>query len=551
MNGPRAAAISLALLGGGCSLILSTAEPSQCTTSADCDANPALVGRECREGFCVPRPGPPDGLDAGPKNCANSTLCTQANDGKASHCAKNGGVCTPWQTVQCEFLSGGDAWKDENALVLGAIFPFKVKQIAGQPLAMPYASRLRKAIDLAVNEVNGTLAGGVVLTTGPRRPIAVVHCDSGLDARLAQDAFQHLTEVVGVEALIIGADDDLVAVTPKAQAKKTALVCSDCIGPFPQNPQAWRIVPPLVQQVPMANWRVGALEAQRKAAPDAPSLVKVAVLTQKGRGEDAFVERFVQTVRFNGLSAQGNGSNFMVVTSEDPRTQSPRPSAHVEELRTFAPDIVVVAMGADFPRLYAPELEATWPSATPRPQYVLTDLSYDVASFVELLGPNSDDLRRRISGTRHAFDPARQTQIEAFEQRWLAKSNKEPPGGNWSAYEAFYALLYAIDGASVNAAKLDGARISTGFERLRAGPSIDVGPGPLNLALALLAEPTGSINLRGLWSELDWNLTTHDLDEGAAMFCFQRTRGFLEIKPDAGPRLATSTGVVSGVYACD
>ena len=554
MQGVRAAALAVGLMAAGCSVILNTAEPTQCSANVDCDANPSLRGRVCEEGFCViPKldTGPGDTPGGGP-GCVDSTLCTQANSGKASHCAKAGGACTPWQTPQCDFISGKDAWKDRNALVIGAIMPFTVKQVTGKALPLSYGDRIRRAIQLGVDEVNAAEPGGIVLTTGPQRPIAVIHCDSGLDPVLAQSAFDHLTGVVRAEAIILGADEDLVAVTPRAQKLGTALVCSDCLGPLPPVPQAWRISPPLALQAPMAAWRVGVLETQRKAAPDPPAVLKVAVLTEPGRAQAAFVARFMEVVRFNGKSVADNGGAFTVVTTEDPLTQAVDHAAHAAAIRAFEPDVVVVAMGANFPTHYAGDIEAGWPAGKPKPSYVITGLNYDLDTFTSLLKPSAEDLRRRISGTRSAFEQHLQDNIDAFEQRYLPPNNYIPSSGNWSGYEAFYALLYAIVAGSAGG-DLDGPHFSAGFARLRQGPDIDLGPADFGLGRSLLGQPNGTINVRGFWSELDWNLATHDLDGDASMFCFQRVGGALTIKRDAGPRFVASTGQVSNAnaYACE
>src|SRR5262249_33208707 len=95
------ATLVVGLLAGGCSVLLSTAEPTQCASQRDCDANPAFRDRVCEEGFCVI----PQAKGSG---CTTTDLCTQANSGKASVCKKAGDACVPWQTEQCRAISG--AW---------------------------------------------------------------------------------------------------------------------------------------------------------------------------------------------------------------------------------------------------------------------------------------------------------------------------------------------------------------------------------------------------------------------------------------------------------
>jgi hypothetical protein len=195
-------------------------------------------------------------------------------------------------------------------------------------------------------------------------------------------------------------------------------------------------------------------------------------------------------------------------------------------------------------------IEAEWPADKPKPYYVITDLNYDVTSFVSVLGPADEGLRHRISGTRNGFDQALQDNIDAFTQRYKPANNFHDPDGNFSGYDAFYAMAYAIAAAS-SQPLLDGPHISAGFERLRSGQIVDFGPKPIGFNIALLGGPA-TINVRGLWSNLDWNLTTHDLDNDVSMFCFEhKPDGSLAIKPNAGPHLVTSTGVVTGTYSCD
>jgi hypothetical protein len=146
-----------------------------------------------------------------------------------------------------------------------------------------------------------------------------------------------------------------------------------------------------------------------------------------------------------------------------------------------------------------------------------------------------------------------QDNVDAFSLRYKLANNFKSPDGNFSGYDAFYAMAYAIGAASTQLA-VDGPHISAGFERLATGPVIDVGPAGIGLALSLLGEAGGTINARGLLSQLDWNVTTRELViPDASLYCFQRdVDGALVIKQDAGPRLASGTGVVSGApYSCD
>lgn len=550
MNGLRVAAVAVALLGVGCSVLLNTAEPTQCTTGADCEANPSLGSRICQEGFCVlpMRPVSPPDTDAGTA-CVSTEICTVARSGQGWHCDGNGGACVRWQTDECQFIGGGRAWMDENALIIGSIQPFSGRLATGQRKPIPYAARIREAMDLALDEVAQAQGAGIVVPGRAPRPLAILHCDSGFDPVRAEIVFKHLTEVVGAPAVIVGADQDLAVIAPIARTRGTAIVGSDVNGPLPAPPLAWRIVPPLVQQAPMAAWRVGVLETQRKAGPNPPTSFKVAVLMGSDPGPSAFVDKLTEVLRFNGKTTTQNGSAaFHVERTEDPRTVNIDQAAHAKAIVDFRPDVVVVATGEDFTSFYANLIEASWPVDTPRPHYIVTELNYDVSTFEAVLAADKEDLRRRISGTRSGYSAAREVNIDGFRRRFATRYGNKDASGAWSGYEAMYSLIYAIQAASIGG-NLDGVHISAGFERLRAGPTVDIAPASIGTAFSFLAQPTQTIDLRGLWSDLGWNIVTRDLETDVGMYCFQREGGKLVIRPDAGPTLAG--GVVSGTYGCD
>jgi ABC-type branched-subunit amino acid transport system substrate-binding protein len=553
MRAARAVTFGIALLAAGCSVILNTAEPTQCSTEADCDAVPSLQSRSCVEGFCVLpalKPGPPR-ADAGTTQaCVSTELCKKANGGEGWHCNGHGAPCVQWQSARCPYIGGGDAWMSDDAIVIGAIQPFTGIQANGKALEIPYAERIRRAIDLAVDEIDEVQPQGIVVAGRPSSPLAVLHCNSSFATDKAQEVFRQLTDVVGVKAVIVGSDDDLVAVSQLAQQKNIAVVCSDCVGAQPLPPIAWRISPRLALQARMAEWRLRELEAKRKSEPDAPAQLKVALLTLPGRAPQQFVDEFVRGATFNGKSTADNGPSFWhVERSEDPRENNVNQTAHIDAIVAFEPDVIVVAMGDDFEAYYLTGIDDKWPSGKRRPQYILTQLNYDAARLAARL-VGRDDLRRTLSGTGDALTMQREANINAFRARYRAAYPELDPSGSWSGYEAAYALAYAIAAAGATGT-VDGPSISAGFGRLGSGPAIDVGKDQIHSAFGALAPSAGTINLRGLWSELDWAPATRDLDGDIGMWCVQSVGGVIDIKRDAGPRMSAATGVVTGTYQCD
>lgn len=540
---------AIALLGAGCSFLLDTAEPTQCSSDSDCEASASLRNRKCQSGFCVV-PGTDPQIrtpDAG-SGCVSTDICTQDNSGQLSVCKTVGGACQIWQTEQCK-LPVSPAARDPNAIIIGSILPLTVEQYDGTKVQNDYADRVRRSIDLALADFATELPGGIMLADGKKHPLAVLHCDSGLSADGAKLAMKHLTEVVGAPALIVGADEDLASIADLATMKKTAIACEGCIGGLPSGPLAWRIVPRLELEAPMVSWRVQQLEDEIKALPTPPAKIKVALLTNEERSTHDFVQKLRSVLRFNtGKTIAENGGDFRTFLAEDPRVTSVNHQQHINDIAAFEPDVIVVAMAGDFTTYYLPGIEAKWTGAR-RPNYITTALNFTLA-FSAPVGAD-DDLRKRISGSRPGFTTALQANIDAYDDRYRIANDFKDPDGNYSGYDAFYALGNAILAARIQPI-IDGVHVSAGFERLRSGSVLDFRPVNIKTATIALGETNASIDVRGLWSNLDWNITTHDFDSDVSMYCLKRDgTGSIVIEPNAGPHLTTATGVVDGVYSCD
>ncbi len=541
----RIASVLLGLLGAGCTLLLNTAEPVQCRTNGDCDGNPSLRGRVCEQGFCVVPTAPivPVSSDAG-EGCVTTEMCTGANSNRASLCRKAGEACIPLQTEACPVISG--AWKDPKAIFVGSIVPLHFRQKDGSAPTVPYVQRFIRAVDLGLDEFNTASPQGI-LVGGQRRPLAVLHCDSYADPTQTEAVFDHLTQVAGAQALIVLRDEDLAAIADKATSKQVAIACSDCAAPLPQGPLAWKTIPPIGNQAPLAAWRVSDLETKIRDATGTTAPLRVAVLAEGSAPAVAFTQALAPVLKWNGKTVTQNGSDFFILTTGDPRKEAITHTIFAEQIEAFAPDIMVVAMGSDFPKHFLPHLESNWPAGKAKPHYILTDLSYEVAPFGQLA--QSDELRKRFSGTHPTVTAELRANIDAYTIRYRAQYNNQLPDSNFSGYEAFYSLAFAITAAS-NQSILDGPHISSGFENLVAGTAIDLGPSKLNTAMALLSSGA-TVDVRGLWSNLDWNTKSRELEGDASMYCFTKDGSSLTIKDDAGPQYSSTTGNVTGTYACD
>jgi len=544
----RLAGLALAAGLVGCTLLLDTPEPRQCTTTADCESRPALRNRVCAEGFCVnPQTAfTPVAADGG-SGCVSTALCTQANSNRPSRCPRTGEPCVPWETPDCPVVAG--AWDNPNALVVGVLTPLSVLQHNKSLLKVPYIQRYIRGVNLAMLELNESL--GLGLSVGlDRRPLAVVHCDSWDDPAHADAMFDHLVDTVGAQAVIVTTAEDVARVAEKAARKKIVLVSSDSQVKAPDGPLVWRTQPPIAPEGKLAAWRVGQLETKIRADLDlAPSAdIKVVSLAEGTATAKAFAESFAASVTFNGKGALANGASFVVVQAENPRDVTVDHIGYAQKIAAEHPHVIVVAMGQDFPTYYVRTIEDEWPVGAPRPYYVLSNLSHEVTPYAPVIGLD-DELRKRFSGTRPAISRELQANVDAYVLRYRQEYNNQAPDSNHSGYEAFYALAYAMAAASQQS-MMDGPHISTGFESLVAGSLIDVGPGQASTALGLLSAK-GSIDLRGMWSTLDWDKLTREVHTDRTMFCFGRDgAGELFVDTDAGVSFSDATGAVTGTYAC-
>ena len=541
----RASAFAIGMLAAGCSLIVNTGDRVQCQTTADCEASPALQGRVCDQGFCalIARdPGTTD-IDAGTP-CVSTELCTQANSGRASVCKKAGAPCTPLVIDgDCPTITG--RWDDPNAIIVGSLLPLTMKLPGAMAGVHPYSNRLLRAIDLAAEELDAAMPAGVVIGDAAR-PIAVLHCDSGGELARAQKRFEHLTDVAGAQVVITAWEEDVAAIAPLAIQRGTTLVCTDCNSPAPPGTTTWKILPLITADAPLVRWRVAELETQIKATT--PGDIRIVVLADAASSPRKFAEEMATTLVFNGVTAAQNGATrFLFLKTPDPRNNFIDYDGYGQQIADFAPHIVIAAMASDFPTYHLPRIEQKWHAGQPRPYYVLTQLSYDATAYDK--ANLADDVLARISGTHPFTSPELAKNIQGFEARYGVTYN-ERANGNFSGYEAFYAAALAI-AANSGQPVLDGARISAGFSSLVSGDTYDLGPGGgLNIALESLAKGR-DVNIRGLYTDLDWDLTTHEVATDVGMFCMARPPGGkVEIRNVPDLRWSTATGQVTGTYAC-
>jgi hypothetical protein len=385
----------------------------------------------------------------------------------------------------------------------------------------------------------------------------LVECDTANDyKRQAKEDFAHLVDVVGVKTVIVSSDADVAAIAPEAAAKNVAIVCASCIGaPVAGEPTSlvWRVLSPLAEQARLTTFLVGMVEnGIHQTSPGAT--LRVAILQQEAVQAQDYVDALLNTngtrpaseLKFNGKSYAAQQANFHLTKTPDPTRSFVDHAAVAQEIVDFHPDIVLVVVSDDFQKFYAPLIEsqwtATWGSTYPKPYYVATTFTYTPGLYYSLIhggGKNNVDLERRIIGTNYKYDENSPLNA-AFSTHYEAKWGVKPDFAGGAGYDAMWATTYALLVANRlardtrSSSGFDGAQVSLGFQNLVSGPTISVGRDDF---------PTGSdrvnanqpINLEGVKSNFDWDVTTHTIHAPLAAHCLRGPANDFHVDSNAGP----------------
>lgn len=530
----------------GCSVILgSDLDAPQCTVDADCEREPALRGRVCRASFCVApaivATTPPGG------SCLRSEECNGDGGTGANVCRD--GTCVALLNETCRFIAGD--FLDPTAVFLGSVLPEHVRQADGSLVEYAYGRRLRLAQRLAAEQWREKRAP---LVDGDVRSLVLVQCDSEGTPATTERAVSHLLDVVGAPGIVVAGDDELASAYPQIEERQVAVVCSDCVGPAPAGAATRglvrRILPPLVQQAPLAAKLVEELEprvrAERSRPPGEP--IRVTMLAQATPASRAYADRVGELLVINGEPAGDTASaTYQRIDVPIAREGSLDAVLLGDRIRAFAPDIVLVSTGTDFAASIGPAIERDFPEP---PYYVLNELALEVAPFGAWVSPN-EARRRRIFGVAPAVGARNLENIAAFRTRYEATYTTEGPADEcWSGADAFHALAYAVTGA-IRLPSLRGADIARAFERLRVpGITIDVGETGVGLGPSVLLGES-DIDLVGLWNDLDWKLPAGEIETDSAAWCLGRGPGdSLTLVRDAGVRWSRVAGSATGTLAC-
>ncbi len=489
--------------------------------------------------------------------CATTQDCLAEHDGYV--CRKSDGTC--WnhsRSVDCPRVFG--SYASDDVLLLGAILP----------LDGPHANTgaaLANAIQLGVTELDYGQSGVGGLPPadgGLARPIAVVVCDESVDPT---GAAQYLTDELDVpiilgtgesDTMLVVADDETFSGGPLLLSPRATVDLSA----YQATGRVWRTCPSdTIEADAISALVMGTLEPAILTTQPAARIALVHSSDTESTELDA---RIVSTLRINGVDAATAASQgtFLDRSYGDPDQGSASYSDAIGAVTGQAPDVVIVLGSTQAVAGMVGGLEAEWPVAARKPQYVLSSGLQvpELLSYVQATAGTDPSLPSRILGTAPGSNPGSYGDLSLFLIRYKEMFGEDagPAGmfGVAQAYDALYTAVYAA--AFARNTDLIGTDVSGALQLMLghgdgAAPiAIDFGPDDIRPALAAL---TGgrTATLNGASAPLAFDPQTGNVTTDVQVWCVVAPAGSsyvfqasgLAYSPPPGP--SPSNGADGGV----
>ncbi|MEO7036251.1 MAG: ABC transporter substrate-binding protein [Polyangiaceae bacterium] len=454
------------------------------------------------------------GMDMSPPDCTTNQECTdraEAEDmgvaGAAAETAAAAAVCVTTPTAHCVRLLSDDCdtitgnYLDNTAIVIGSLFSTKGTTA---PTNIPR----QQSAELAIEQINA--AGGIPSnsTSANGRPLVMVSCDESTDLVRAAT---HLVSDLHVPAIVgPNTSQDTLDVSTKVTVPGGTVVMSptgvaSSIASLSDNDLTWLMVPSDVQRAPLMISQIGVLEQSLKVARN-KTVMTLGVLYRNdalGIGTRTSLNDLV----FNAVSLASpvNLNNNVQI---DPYNGADATQATlVAKYVAFKPDIIVLAGTAEAITKLMQPIEAAWPAATARPNYVLID-STKVPELLTAV-TNNDDLRHRVRGTGITSGPTgKNTPGETFNGFVLDYNVRYGAAATISgmgpAHDAAYAIGLAL--AATRGQEISGASVAQGLRKLAGGATIIEASGTNVLAAFQKLSGGEKITAVGTFGMLDWDV---------------------------------------------
>ncbi len=371
--------------------------------------------------------------------------------------------------------------------------------------------------DLARREI-ATVGKGLppVAPRGPRRPYAMVACDStkNIDA-----IFQHLIGELRLPA-VIGPEYSgkaLHALTRYALPAGTVLLAHNATASiFTTTPSHGLFLRCMTSDAlhgkVLALFVSGYLEPELRATGvlKANQPMSVFIAYENDAYGQGIADIVTAELRFNGKTPSENGDRFKRAdfgNPDDPVNTAPdtRYVSVAADILALRPHVIVIAGTAETERIIE-AVDQRWPAGVKyRPRWIGSDGVAVVAARMVL--PEASFPRRFLTANPRVdfATPLAQSWLSIMARQHADTFQKDPRSPTALAtYDAVYAMAYAI--ASLRSEPLTGPRIAAALRRLDQpdAPAVEVGPAGIPAAYEKLekAEP---FDLKGGSCPLDWD----------------------------------------------
>ncbi|HEY5376569.1 MAG TPA: ABC transporter substrate-binding protein [Polyangiaceae bacterium] len=420
--------------------------------------------------------------------------------------------CVQLLSDDCGTITGN--YLDNSAIVIGSLFSTK-------GTTAPTNISRQQSATMAVEQINS--AGGIPSgsTSANGRPLVMVSCDESTNLVRAAT---HLVSDLHVPAIVgPNTSQDTLDVSTKVTIPGNTVIMSptgvaSSIASLSDNDLTWLMVPSDVQRAPLMINQIGVLEQSLKAARS-KSTIKLGVVFRN----DALgigTRTSLNDLMLNGVSMTANLTNNNVRIDGYNGTDTTEATL-VANYVTFAPDIIVLAGTAEAITKVMVPLEAAWPPATDRPNYVLID-SVKVPELLAAL-TNNDDLRHRVRGTGITPGPSGSNTPGDTFNAFVLDYNLRYPGsaattsGMGPSHDAAYAIALAL--AATRTLPVSGPNVALGLRKL-AGGAMQVEATSTNILAAFQKLAAGStITAIGTFGNLDWDANGAVLGGTLEMWC--------------------------------
>jgi branched-chain amino acid transport system substrate-binding protein len=508
--------VGAAILGGLCACSLALDHSTvQCTTTADCVAKgEQFKDLQCSaQNVCVPSAG-----------CKNNAACIALNNGAPFLCFEDAPgtpkTCHPVLSPECQTVySEPEDIANDDTVWIGSVFD--MKDDAFGTLSANSVDMARREFHKLGNGLPGTAPGK------PRRPLAVLQCDSAADEATALKAAQHIVKNVHPAGVIgVNGDSTFINMATEVTVPANVLTCSgggvaaqiDDIPDTATTPRGlvFRTYPSDLEANEIISKTVAGVWEKQLHAENvvaAGESIRVAVAypstTIGVTGNDIFTKK----VMFNGKSAAANGDTFYLSKNYgDPQsaTFKAQRDSVIAEIVKFKPHVVVLLGAYESsltdagPASVFTGIEDTWTETAFKPRYIGAAATFDYATIDTVMTPHLA-ARQRLIIVNSAINLPLSLSYDDRYNAIFASPKISPP--DWyNSYDCMYAIVYGVIAAKDK--PLTGPNMAEAFAtKINGGPgstAIDVDPVQIFTAYsALSADKT--IGLNGLSNSLHWD----------------------------------------------